>query len=257
MGKEFLSRFSHYAERTVHLTDGCVDVSHSPDLYVNEAARQIAPVRMTGNYGGEVLRRVRLFKPVTPTPGLFSPDFEPQIDAAKQTFTRTLNVHPLSFAVFRQAPWHHYGLLSLEQTQVSLRSPYLDNDFVRTVFRAPESAWQSNDVCLRLIRDGDPALRQIRTDMGVAGDQSRLAAAATRSSSCLPTKPSTLTIMACLSGWPVSITCSRPSISSAFSSADISSTIFVSGTGTPFRSTFRKCCLTHEPLRALTWSDRG
>ena len=71
VGSEFLSRFPHYAERTVYLTDGSLDVSHSPDLYVNERAREIAPVRMTGNYGGEVLRRVRAFKPVQPAPGLF------------------------------------------------------------------------------------------------------------------------------------------------------------------------------------------
>src|SRR5439155_22231397 len=64
------------------------------------------------------------------------------------------------------APWHHYGLLALEETQVSLRSPYLDNDFVRTLFRAPESAFANNDVCLRLITDGNPALRRIWTDRG-------------------------------------------------------------------------------------------
>src|SRR6266571_3369034 len=73
VGEEFLSRFPHYVERTVYLTDGCADVSRSPDLYVNERAREIAPVRMTGNYGGEVLRRVRTFKPVEPLPGLFRP----------------------------------------------------------------------------------------------------------------------------------------------------------------------------------------
>src|SRR5256712_3384340 len=46
VGDELLSRFPHYAERTVHLTDGCVEVSHSPALYVHERAREIAPVRM-------------------------------------------------------------------------------------------------------------------------------------------------------------------------------------------------------------------
>ena len=71
VGEEFLSQFPHYSERTVFLTDGCVDVKHAPDLYVNERAAKIAPVRMTGNYGGEVLRRVRAFKPVDPVPGLF------------------------------------------------------------------------------------------------------------------------------------------------------------------------------------------
>lgn len=180
VGGEFLSRFPHYAERTVYLTDGCTGVTHSPDLYVNERAREIAPVRMTGNYGGEVLRRVRAFKPLDPTPGLFRPELLSQVQVAKETYSSVLRTHPLSFAVFRQAPWHHYGLLALEQTQLSLRSPYLDNDFVRTVYRAPESACLNNDACLRLIADGDADLRRIRTDVGLAGNHSRLTAAVTR-----------------------------------------------------------------------------
>jgi len=166
----FLSHFSHYAERTVYLTDGCVEVIHSPDLYVNECAREIAPVRMTGNYGGEVLRRVRAFKPVPPAAGLFRPEFLSHVQAAKNTYDSQLRTHPLSFAVFRQAPWHHYGLLALEQTQLSLRSPFLDNDFVQTVFRAPDSACMNNDICLRLIAEGDARLLQIRTDRGLAGN---------------------------------------------------------------------------------------
>jgi asparagine synthase (glutamine-hydrolysing) len=174
VGKEFLSQFAHYADRTIYLTDGCMDVSHSPDLYVNERARNIAPVRMTGNYGGEVLRRVRAFKPVEPGPGVFRPEFLAQTQLAAATYDGLLDGHPLSFAVFRQAPWHHYGLLSLEQTQVALRSPYLDNEFVRTVFRAPQSTLTDNDISLRLIADGDTALSKIRTDRGLAGDRGRL-----------------------------------------------------------------------------------
>ena len=180
VGKEFLSRFPRYAERTVYLTDGCTDVSHSPDLYVNEKAREIAPVRVTGNYGGEVLRRVRAFKPGMPLPGLFRSELLSHVQVATETYAGLIHGHPLSFAVFSQAPWHHYGLLALEQTQLSLRSPYLDNDFVRTVFRAPQSALLNNDVCLRLIADGDPALGRIRTDRGLAGKRGRLTAAATR-----------------------------------------------------------------------------
>jgi asparagine synthase (glutamine-hydrolysing) len=164
VGEEFLSRFPDYAERTVYLTDGCVAVNHSPDLYVNERAAEIAPVRMTGNYGGEVLRRVRAFKPVQPLSDLFCPEFLSEIADAKKTYDGLLLGHPLSFAVFRQVPWNHYGLLALEQTQLSLRSPYLDNDFVRTVFRAPNSASVNSDVSRRLIADGDSRLATIRTD---------------------------------------------------------------------------------------------
>jgi asparagine synthase (glutamine-hydrolysing) len=50
-----------------------------------------------------------------------------------------------------------------------LRSPYLDNEFVKTVFRAPQSTLTSNEISLRLIQDGNPALRRIRTDRGLGG----------------------------------------------------------------------------------------
>jgi asparagine synthase (glutamine-hydrolysing) len=175
--KNFLSCFSHYAERAVYLTDGCVMVSRSADLYVNERAREIAPVRMTGNYGGEVLRRVRAFKPGVPSPGVFQPEILQQVQAAAETYGGLLNGHPLSFAVFKQAPWHHFGLLALEETQLCLRSPYLDNDFVRTVFRAPPSALSNNDLSLRLIADGDPSLAKIATDRGFGGTSRPLTAA--------------------------------------------------------------------------------
>ena len=174
VGKEFLTAFSHYAERTVFLTDGCADVSRSPDLYVNEKARGIAPIRMNGVYGGEVLRRVRAFKPVDPSPGVFSSEIAPSIREARETYHSLLEGHPLSFAVFKQAPWHHYGILALEQTQVSMRSPFLDNEFVKMVFSAPTSAVINNNVSLRLIADGNFALSRIPTDRGFGGAQGHI-----------------------------------------------------------------------------------
>jgi len=186
IGREFLSQFPKYAERAIYLSDGCVDVTRSSDLYANEQAREIAPVRMTGNYGTEVLRWLPAMKPVDPAPGLFQADFLSHIHAARDTFRRTFQTHPASFAVFRQAPWFHYGLLGLEQTQVSVRSPYLDNDVVRTVFRSPQTAFPKNrgsvdnEVCLRLIAEGNAALGDIRTDRGLAGKKRGLSAPLTR-----------------------------------------------------------------------------
>jgi len=169
VGDEFLNRFGHYAERSLYLTDGCSRVEHSADLYLNEKAREIAPVRMTGNYGGEVLRQVRAFRPSSPLPGLFDTELLRQAGHAEATYAQLAQRHPLSFVLFVQAPWHHYGLLALEQTQLSVRSPYLDNALVRTVFQAPQSCL-GDDTCLRLIAQGDPMLLRIRTDRGRAGD---------------------------------------------------------------------------------------
>ncbi|MGB8540687.1 MAG: hypothetical protein WCD49_03520 [Candidatus Acidiferrales bacterium] len=180
MGNEFLARFPYYAERAVYLTDGCLDVGRSPDVYLNERARTIAPVRMTGNYGGEVLRRVRTFKPVEPLAGLFQSEFLSNVRETAGTYASLLREHPLSFAVFKQGPWNHFGVLALEETQLSLRSPYLDNDFVRTVFRAPESALVSNEVSLRLIADGNKDLLRIPTDRGAGGNRRWLLGTASR-----------------------------------------------------------------------------
>jgi asparagine synthase (glutamine-hydrolysing) len=180
VGQEFLSRFSHYAERAVYLTDGCVDVSRAPDVYLNERARKIAPVRMTGNYGGEVLRHVRTFKPEERVPGLFQPEFGSLLHKAGVTYARVVQGHPVSLAVFKQNPWNHYGILAVEESQLSLRSPFLDNDLVRTVFRAPDSAFIGNEDSLRLIADGKKELLRIPTDRGLAGERGRFSEAAHR-----------------------------------------------------------------------------
>src|SRR5947208_2417425 len=99
VGEEFLSRFPRYAERSVYLTDGCVDVSRSHDLYVNERAREIAPVRMTGIYGGEEIRRDRALNQVLPLPGLYRHELLSHVHEARETYAGLLRGHPLSFAV--------------------------------------------------------------------------------------------------------------------------------------------------------------
>lgn len=177
-GLEFLNQFDHYARRAVYLTDGCVDVSRAPDVYINEIAREIAPVRMTGNYGGEVLRRVRTFKPEGRAPGLFQPEFVAYIDQTSETYRENLKGNAVTFALFKQIPWNHYGTLAIEESRLSLRSPFLDTDLVRTVFRAPNASLDSDEVSFRLIGDGHKELLQIPTDRGLLGGRGRLAGAA-------------------------------------------------------------------------------
>lgn len=176
VGREFLSNFPDYAERAVYLSDGCVQVNRAADLYVNEKLREIAEVRITGNYGSEVLRGNRAFKPEKPLPGLFCTELTPHFGQAESTYRELAQIHPVTFAAFHQAPWHHYGLLALEKTQLLQRSPYLDNDLVKTVYRARLSEVLTPDACLRLIADGDPALLHIRTDRGLGDGHNPLAA---------------------------------------------------------------------------------
>jgi asparagine synthase (glutamine-hydrolysing) len=153
----------------VYLTDGCVDVGRAPDLYVSEKVREISPVKVVGTYASELLNHVPTFKPTKPVDGVFTPDVLTQVDHAEATYAELRRGHPVTFAAFQQSPWWHYGVLALEQTQLTVRSPYLDNDFVRTVFRAPKPAHRHADVRLRLIGEASPALRRIRSDRGAGG----------------------------------------------------------------------------------------
>ncbi|HWZ81727.1 MAG TPA: hypothetical protein VNW47_03835 [Terriglobales bacterium] len=169
VGEEFLRNFSRYAERSVYLTEGTVDVYRASDLYVSEKARQIAPAKVVGTYGSEIVRQAVMFKPMPPAPGVFRPEMLAYVQQASDTYASLRQQNPVTFAAFRQSPWYHHGILALEQSQLSVRSPFLDNDFVRTVFRAPkEYNSHGEDIRLRLI-GSNPALASFRTDRGVGG----------------------------------------------------------------------------------------
>ena len=161
-----LSRFPHYAERTLYLTDGCVDISRSVDLWNNEMARQIAPVRMVGTFGSEIIQKSVMFKAVMPSPEPFSQGMFAEISRAVESYRGLLRGNRTSLVAFTQPSTYHFGVLMLEQTQLTLRSPYLDNEIVRTVFRAPKVE-QGEDVRMRLIEEGSPALAHLRTDRGL------------------------------------------------------------------------------------------
>ena len=167
VGDEFLAEFPRLAEQTVRITDGAMDVSGAAELYVNRLARQIAPVRLTGNYGSEILRRHVAFKPRALTSEMFSSDFLPQLAAAARTYSEEAAGNQLSFIAFKQVPWHHYARLAVEQSQISVRSPFLDNDLVALAFQAPPEAAASLAPSLRLIAEGNPVLGQIPTDRGI------------------------------------------------------------------------------------------
>ena len=167
VGREFLGQFPALAERTVYVTDGAMDVSGSADLFVNRIAREIAPVRLTGNYGQEILRSAVAFGPRSLVEGLFEPEFGRLVQKAKQTYSKELTTRGLSFIAFKQVPWHHYSRLSVEMSQLVLRSPYIDNDLVALAYRVPQNLAATNELSLRLIAEGNPTLGKIATDRGI------------------------------------------------------------------------------------------
>ena len=132
-----MARFPDYAERTLYMSDGCVDISRSADLYNNGMARQIAPVRMVGTFGSEIISGAVMFKAVMPSTDIFRPEVMTEVRRAAVTYRDQRNGHRTSMVAFCQPAAYHFGILMMEQTQLTIRAPYLDNAIVQTVFRAP------------------------------------------------------------------------------------------------------------------------
>lgn len=166
LGGTFLESFPKLAEKTIYLSDGSLGATNAYELYLNQLARQVATIRLTGSYGSEVMRGARAFKAVPPTPGFIHPDFEPHIGAAITTFSAIAHGHPVSFSVFKQAPWYYSNRLAVEQSQVVVRTPFMDNDFVGLFYRRPRNSEDGRELARRLIAERAPALAALPTDTG-------------------------------------------------------------------------------------------
>ena len=164
----FLAQFQALAQKTVYVSDGAMDVSGAVELYVNRLARQIAPIRLTGNYGSEILRANIAFKPRPLSPALYDPEFIRLGKTAAATYAEERRGSRTSFIAFKQVPWHHHARLAVEQSQLTLRTPYLDNDLMALIFQASGDLARNGTLAsLRLIAEGSAALGRIPTDRGL------------------------------------------------------------------------------------------
>lgn len=171
IGSGFFADFPELATKSAYLSDGTMDVTGAAELYLNREARKIAPVRLTGNYGSEILREYVAFRPSTQSiPGIDSSLAEPMARAAK-TYASEAQVNRLSFIAFKQVPWHHYARSAVERSQLIVRSPYLDNDLVSLAYQAPEEA-KCVTALLHLSAVVDPQLGTIPNDRGISAGRS-------------------------------------------------------------------------------------
>ena len=168
LDRPFVSNIDRHIEQAVFVSDGCLGLSGAAELFVNRLARSVAPVRVTGNYGGELLRAVRAFKSTAPARGFLAPELAGRIDAAVDAFNHSLETDPLSFTLFHQAP-AGYGRYAIERSQVTVRSPFLDDRVIQVLYRRPQGAASGGELSARLIGDRRPDLLAIATDRGLLG----------------------------------------------------------------------------------------
>jgi asparagine synthase (glutamine-hydrolysing) len=161
---QFLSEFPSLAEKVAYIGEGNLDVSGTIDLFVQREARKIAPIRVTGTNGGELLRRLVMFKPGNFSKEMLDPEMERSVAEAASTYSEELNCHKLSFTAFKQTPWYMNSKFVVERSQITMRLPFCDNELVRLSYQAPPSLAESNEPALRLIAEGNAALGRLGTD---------------------------------------------------------------------------------------------
>jgi asparagine synthase (glutamine-hydrolysing) len=168
--QQFFAEFPSLAEQTVYVTDGAMEVVGAAGLYANRKARsEIARVRITGNYGGEVLRGIVTLKPLKLTHAYHDSEFETLIQEGRETLAAERKVPTATFIAFKQVPWHHYSRFAMENSTWAVRSPYLDNELVPLAYERPIDTRKNQQFAARLIRDGNPALAGFPTDRGPLG----------------------------------------------------------------------------------------
>jgi asparagine synthase (glutamine-hydrolysing) len=169
IGNDFLEGFGEFVDRTVYATDGCSGATGAHEIYFNRMARSLAPVRLTGNFGSEVLRGMSTFKPVHLVDALMAGGLQSAVAKAAEYIPASAP-HPVPFAAFREIPWKLFGTLAAGRSQVTFRTPYLDNELVELAFRKPPGQHTSPLPALRFVSRNHPALGQIPTDRGQVGE---------------------------------------------------------------------------------------
>ena len=105
-----------------------------------------------------------MFKPGGPSRWApLVPQLKEHIEAAAANYAREIQGNQLSFIAFKQAPWYLHARLAIERSQLTIRTPYFDNDLVALSFRAPPEM-RGIEPALRLIAEGNPALEALATD---------------------------------------------------------------------------------------------
>lgn len=178
LGADFFSNFASYADRTVYITDGCLGPMGAHEIYLNRQARQLALVRLTGVFGGELLRGVSMFKPIGLSPRLVNSELGHSLNSLTQQWNQNSH-HPVTFAAFREIPEKRFGTPAASRSLLTFRTPYLDNELVAFAYRAPESV-RAPTLAWSICQNSRRVLSRIPTDMGIVAKANGLAGAPRR-----------------------------------------------------------------------------
>jgi len=169
LNDSFLKNYGSNVQRAVYMTDGLVNVTNADAVYLNNAVRQISPIKVTGKFGSQVIKSLHGLRDRIPDLGILNSEIKPSIPHAKKTFNNLTNSHPLSFFLFTEIPWYWATFTAAEFTQVMVRSPYLDDDLIKHLYQKPKN-WNNNyNLQIKFIEKYNKKLMSIMSNSGYGG----------------------------------------------------------------------------------------
>jgi asparagine synthase (glutamine-hydrolysing) len=159
--RNFFAEFPALAKRAVLYTDGTMGVWGAADLYINKLARGICPITVKGDLGDLVLQRIAGLETPRLSERIFDGEFYRRLHGDLSTCEKIGNEPALSFLAFHKIPWQYYPRMALENTQLTVRLPFLDNDLFGLAYQVPSESAMSGKLSHRLISDGFPAMRRL------------------------------------------------------------------------------------------------
>jgi asparagine synthase (glutamine-hydrolysing) len=164
---DFFKDFGKHAEKTVFVSDGYAGICLSHEIYLNRKARDVAAIRVTGNFGSEILRGVTTFKEIHLHSDWFQGDLGEDLRLCRHQWTddRREEQSPAKFAVFVEIPWRLATTARLANSQIQFRSPFMDLEVLRLACLVPPTV-SGNSLPIQFVQRLKPELLRVPTDQG-------------------------------------------------------------------------------------------
>lgn len=136
-------------KETVLFSDGAGDAGDAITYFFYRSARNIAPIQISHDFGGVLLRKAEPLKEEHFDYTIFNQAFLKVyqdagcFDDEKKRLEITQNLN-------NAIHWRSNGANKLIQSQMTVRHPYLDNDLIELIYRAPDEALENNDISVQL-----------------------------------------------------------------------------------------------------------
>jgi asparagine synthase (glutamine-hydrolysing) len=154
---KFFKNFSALAEKVILISDGIIDVTRACELYMYQIAREFSSVLIFGTQDTGLKIKNKITTENIFRMGIFNLDFQAILDKKRNHYNQ---LSPDSFANHNNdhISIAGYGRLKLGQSQVTIRTPLLDYDFLEMVWRSPNEFGKNIDLLKYLIKTGSPRL---------------------------------------------------------------------------------------------------